>query len=339
MPKSPTRKSDKKRARYDFTPTEDEKLVKFLSEHAPSARTNIATYRELSAQPWGSKHSAESWLGRYKRRRRVYDAQIDELVAESASEESMNEDELEVPEQLAPASDDQRTFKNLHIPFAAFKDRLQPVSETDQFLCLNLAINLLSATHGFDPEVVYETWKLTGDLHLTDEHLRQTAIFLDSGEKGEDEESDEEALSTSHHPNAVENTNFGNEGMDGQMDGRAQRPELTVDFVLSSIPEEMEIPLPSRQGGQIIQPAGRRSRESGPGIPEAPHNDEGSESESESESESNSDSESESKAASESESEAGAQSESIQENEGLQHPSYIQTQASLFGSRYLSPSS
>ncbi|KAJ7486401.1 hypothetical protein B0H11DRAFT_1125162 [Mycena galericulata] len=330
MPKSPTRKSDKKRARYDFTSTEDEKLVQFLSERAPSARTNITTYRELSAQPWGSKHSAESWLGRYKRRRRVYDAQIDDVVAESGAEESMNEDETEVLEQLASASNDPRTFRNLHIPFAAFKARLQPISETDQFLCFNLAINLLSATHGFDPEVVYETWKLTGDLHLTDEHLRQTAIFLESRETGEYEESDEEALSTPHRPNAVAHTNFGNEGMDGQMDGRAQRPEPTVDNVPSSILEETEIPPPSRHHGQIIQPAGRRSRESSPGIPETPHNDE--ESESESELESNSDSESESKAASESESEAGAQSESTQENEGQQH-TYIQTQASLFGSR------
>ncbi|KAJ6576998.1 hypothetical protein DFH09DRAFT_355540 [Mycena vulgaris] len=68
------------------------------------------------------------------------------------------------------------------------------VSDSDQSLCLNLAINFLSVAHGFDPEVVCATWELTGDLHLTDELLRRTVVFLESKQRDDSVDHDEEIV-------------------------------------------------------------------------------------------------------------------------------------------------
>ncbi|KAJ7737811.1 hypothetical protein DFH07DRAFT_841888 [Mycena maculata] len=191
--------SGEKRVRQDFTTDEEKNMVEFLAEREPSTRTNIAIYRELTEKAWGSNHSAESWLGRYRRRKWIYDAQIEAFLTKSAAGEDVDEskEELErVPvrkrlrvsqQRTVAASDDGDTFRNLSISFDAFTAR--PLSENDQFLGFNMAINLLSTTHGVDPGKVYETWKLSGDLHLTDEHLRQTV--LGSVENGTDEDDDE----------------------------------------------------------------------------------------------------------------------------------------------------
>ncbi|KAJ7609944.1 hypothetical protein FB45DRAFT_943268 [Roridomyces roridus] len=77
-------------------------------------------------------------------------------------------------------------FQDLPIPFTDFHAHSNSthMSETDRFLALNLAVCHLAVIHGLDPRVVYETWKLTGDLHLTDVHLRETLLQLASGSTG-----------------------------------------------------------------------------------------------------------------------------------------------------------
>ncbi|KAJ6553118.1 hypothetical protein B0H19DRAFT_1155692 [Mycena capillaripes] len=178
------------RVRNEFTEPEEQDLVEFLADYEPSVRLSIHTYRKVAEQPWGSNHSAYSWLSRYKRFQPIYDARIRGLVLENALAESERIDESDVAtakkkprlhyqRASTSASDDAATFGDLPIPFDRFMKKANLLSERDQFVSLNVAINFLSQVHGVDPEVVYETWELTGDLTLTDEHLR---------EQGEDDE-------------------------------------------------------------------------------------------------------------------------------------------------------
>ncbi|KAJ7455132.1 hypothetical protein FB451DRAFT_646791 [Mycena latifolia] len=86
---------------------------------------------------------------------------------------------------MQSAPDDSATFRDFPIPYSRFMRKPNPVSDTDQFISLNLAISHLSEAHGFDPDVVYATWELTGDLHLTDEHLSRAAISVESRQQDE----------------------------------------------------------------------------------------------------------------------------------------------------------
>ncbi|KAJ7609947.1 hypothetical protein FB45DRAFT_876159 [Roridomyces roridus] len=171
--KAPERKRRKK-----FSPTEDTQFIEFLAKHEPSERGASSTYRALQAESWAGRHSAESWKDRYRRHKVPYDARIAEHL--KSLEDSRNS-ALSISEAARSATEPQ-SFPDLPIPFADFiSHSTTPMSQTDQYLSLNQAIKHLADVHDLDAIIVYETWKLTGDLHLTDVYLREVVARLASG--------------------------------------------------------------------------------------------------------------------------------------------------------------
>ncbi|KAJ6576997.1 hypothetical protein DFH09DRAFT_355589 [Mycena vulgaris] len=85
MAPNPAKKSGSKRHRNEFTESEDQHIIEFLAGRSPDDRTSVYTYREVVAQPWGSKHNEDSWLARYRRRKSYYDPRIDALVLKKPS--------------------------------------------------------------------------------------------------------------------------------------------------------------------------------------------------------------------------------------------------------------
>ncbi|KAJ6464887.1 hypothetical protein C8R45DRAFT_1023457 [Mycena sanguinolenta] len=172
----------KTRVRNDFTETEEQDLVEFLADYDASSRTTIFPYRELTEKSYGSKHSAESWLSRYKRFRPIYDVRIEGfLLKNSLASHRANEDGESNPEPpkkkprlQSPGSTPHidEAFGNLPISFEhCTKNPSQP-SQCDQWIGLNLAVNFICETYGVDPEVVYATWERSGNLTNTAAHFR-----------------------------------------------------------------------------------------------------------------------------------------------------------------------
>ncbi|KAJ7082400.1 hypothetical protein B0H15DRAFT_440843 [Mycena belliarum] len=188
--------SKTRRARTGFTQSEDEQLADFLAQRPPHTRTSISTYRETAAEPWGSKHTEHSWLQRYIRRKAHYESLIDALAHKEASSATQRTSEREQNDDAArePPVKKQRLTSplinpsdfTLPIPYERFLRRSKPLSDADQHISLNLAINVLSARHGLDPEIVYNTWERLGDLRLTEDHIR---LKVDALELRRQEES------------------------------------------------------------------------------------------------------------------------------------------------------
>ncbi|KAJ7101445.1 hypothetical protein B0H15DRAFT_1017872 [Mycena belliarum] len=291
-----------KRARNDFTVSEDEEFVNFLAGRPPDARASITTYRRIVAEPWGSKHTENSWLQRYNRRRSHYDHLIDALVLNKPSQASdpreEEDQEYEGPPKkrqklatlLTDDPDESETFPDLHITYGRFMRKPKPLSDTDQLISLNLAINLLSRTHGLDPEIVYETWERIGDLRLTDEHLCRTANGPESV-KTDEADIDREILDllevdpqrASIEPDSGAESSSSRKRSDSRdhpshdapspasppprrlrLYGRASACEV----VPSSIPEE--IGLPGAHSCRAAVVPSRANREEGTVVPETP---------------------------------------------------------------------
>ncbi|KAJ7679428.1 hypothetical protein DFH06DRAFT_511233 [Mycena polygramma] len=194
MPQQASTKSS--RVRHQFTETEEDDLVEFLADYEPSARLTIFPYRKLADEPWGSNHSSDSWLSRYRRFQPIYDARIMGHILENelAEREQDGKDGKETPvkKKLGRSnrerSADPEPLQDLPIPLERFMKKPTPLSNEDQFISLNLAVRLLSEAHKVDPGVVYETWERTGDLMLTDAELR--------GQGGDDDDREIDNLQT-----------------------------------------------------------------------------------------------------------------------------------------------
>ncbi|KAJ7249749.1 hypothetical protein B0H12DRAFT_1121599 [Mycena haematopus] len=178
------------RVRNDFTATEEQDLVEFLADYELRARATIFPYRELTEKPRGSKHSAQSWLSRYKRFRSIYNVRIEGFILENSlranhradeDRESILEPARKKPDFTlrracsASTPDIDETFGNIPISFARFMKNPSQLSPCDQWIGLNLAINFLGETYGVDPEVVYATWERSRSLTNTAAHLRDCA--------------------------------------------------------------------------------------------------------------------------------------------------------------------
>ncbi|KAJ7235359.1 hypothetical protein C8J57DRAFT_1728667 [Mycena rebaudengoi] len=186
-----------KRIRNNFSADEEERLAQFFARHPQHPRRSRNTYEMLLQEEWARYHTVVSWLGRYTRFERKYEKRIAEIVnngeggahePDGSGRESSKEAESffeslkkwrrrDLQLESEPDSDeDTGSFKQLPIHLNEFTGKI--MSQTDQYLGLNLAVTHLSMTHGFPTAVVYATWELTGNLHLTDELLRRTKLSL-----------------------------------------------------------------------------------------------------------------------------------------------------------------
>ncbi|KAJ7265724.1 hypothetical protein C8J57DRAFT_1511485 [Mycena rebaudengoi] len=184
-----------KRVRNNFS-ADEERLAQFFARHPQHPHRSKITY-EMLLQEWARYHTVASWLGRYMGFERKYEKRIAEIVnnggggahepdgsgresskeAESSVERPKKRRRRDLQLESEPDSDeDTGSFKQFPVHLNEFTGKI--MSQADQYIGLNLAITHLSMTHGFPATVVYTTWELTGNLHLTDELLRLTKLSL-----------------------------------------------------------------------------------------------------------------------------------------------------------------
>ncbi|KAJ7214762.1 hypothetical protein C8J57DRAFT_1600560 [Mycena rebaudengoi] len=273
-----------KRIRNNFSADEDERLAQFFARNPQHPRKSKNTYETLLQEEWARYHPVSSWLGRYMRFERNYEARIAEIIAngggmaqgqsDDSGRESSNEAERSVERP------NKRRRRNLHLEsepdsdeatgsFTQFPVLLnsfigKTMSQTDQYLGLNLAITHLSVTHGFPTAVVYATWELTGSLYLADELLRRTKLSL-GGISHDDRGSGEPSASRRvHRQNSWSETREKPSSSPGRARKRRRRGisnEQSVDNVHSNAGRYPE-PVPQSQlclppHGHLLPPPGR----------------------------------------------------------------------------------
>ncbi|KAJ7667202.1 hypothetical protein B0H17DRAFT_1336160 [Mycena rosella] len=196
----PPAKPRRKRPRQEFTESEDEHFIESLAAYEPEDRGTIFTFRAIAAKSWGAKHTATSWLKRYMRYRDYWDNECSDALAHKKTKarkrrtasHRRNAEESEAgpaakKRRLTPErTGDSGPFGELHIPYDRFMQKAHPVTDADQFIAMNLAVNHLGAVHGLEPELVYAAWELAGDLKLTDKRLQQVGDDEDE-QDGNDE--------------------------------------------------------------------------------------------------------------------------------------------------------
>ncbi|KAJ7806879.1 hypothetical protein B0H14DRAFT_2874942 [Mycena olivaceomarginata] len=265
------------RVRNDFTATEERDLVEFLADYEPAARMGIFPYRELANKACGAKHSAESWLSRYKRFRSIYDVRIQGFILESSTHRDGDPDGAleparKKPRRTVPSPDNEETaFGNLPISFNHFTKNNHTLLQHDQWIGLNLAINFLSEAHGVAPEVAYATWKRTHNLSLTDARLRETAASQQARRSRSPDVTAESAPSTSKRKRAASSDDAADEEVfvaslqtpTPKKRTRARKQYSEMDIVPTSEPGEAEL---SSLGSRPIAIALRRRKQDPEGL-------------------------------------------------------------------------